>query len=1116
MFDRRPKWWRWSFDRERTYLKATANNASKERPPAGSADAPDRQGQRERVRRSRVRAVTAVAIVLLAVLGLALVAGWASVRATRHQRLAEEAQQAGRAELWRAYLSEARAARLGTALDRRQASWRAITSAIPIQTSAELRDEAVAALALGDFSLEHAWPLSAEVATQAFDKGFHHYAIGFTNGDILLRRISDNAELRWLHPEDGSVPREQGAVIGLEFSPEGDQLAARYEKGGAAVWSLATGRTIFREAMDKPRSPLSRPRFTPDGRLLLCLTTVPTPGVAMFDLARGERVAHFPQFPPWSHVAPRPHATMFAVNTVTNAVLLFDWSTGRTVQSLPFPGAIERMAWSPDGQYLALGGTTVDVHLWDLATGQKRLLTGHTADVRHLAFDSQGQRLASASSDATSRIWEVPSGRLLGVTDRGFAEQFGAEGRLALSRFKGAVEIWVWRPSTVHRVLIGPGPTESPTWPMDFSSDGRWIASVVAERGLALWDLDGPSTPRWLDLPGARLLGFLPPSGTADASHPPPIYLTRPRRVWERRLSIPSIEEAAAATNGTTPTAAPPKSTAAAVANAPANAMAAPTLQGSVSLPLPAGFDPHWIALSRDGRSMALGSMLDGQTYVVDRMAPEKRTWLRGLRHLTPGEAQSPAATLGGGGTLALSRDGRWAACGFNYPRGTKIWNAQSGDPVTNLSSDNAIVDFSAQAEHLIAGSRSAFQLFATADWREIWRVPREGALFSPGPCAFSPDGTQVAVAKSRQTAVILETATGRELVSLLAPRPATIKVFRWSGDGRTLALGTAENLVHVWDMAVLQSNLVAIGLGSLGAPPSRVPAPVFATPGAGIAGALGLALAAAGVITFIALLALHRHRRLVEDFARSETLAECAERELRIEREVGQLKSNFVSMVSHEFRTPLGVIRAAGESLTRYFGRLSDPQRAELLGDIHKSAQRMNELMEEVLLLGRVESGRMECRPAPVDLPALVRRVMAEVSKSMHDRCPIEYRNQTPSINAASWQLDEGLVVIILNNLLTNAVKYSKAGQPVWLVSRQEGQQVILEVRDEGIGIPPADVPELFKSFHRGRNVGEIPGTGLGLVIVKRCVELHGGTISLVSHEGVGTTFTVRLPAHG
>jgi signal transduction histidine kinase len=1026
-------------------------------------------GQREGIRRNFLRANTAVAIILVAVLGLALVAVLASLRATRHQQLAERAHEAARRELWRTYVSQSRAARMGSALDRRQESLRAITNAAEIRPTGELRNEAIAALSLTDFTREQSWPLSEETTTQAFDRTLENYAVGLANGDIVVRRVTDNREVQWLRQSEGEIPREQGPVIGLEFSPGGERLAARYQASGAAVWDVATAKPVFLNGVRTPHSPLSRPRFSSDGHFLICVTREPRDGLGVFDLDTGQSVAHFSQFKTWWHAAPQPGTTLFAMNTESNWVLVLDWRTGETNMSFPFPSAIQRMAWTPDGKHLAISGSTVDVHLWNVETRQRRILTGHTADVRHVTFDPSGERLASASSDGTSRIWETRSGRLLGATE-GFAEQFGNE-RLALSRFKGAVEIWTIRPSPVHRMHVGPGPAEASTWALDLSPDGRWLASLIVDRSVVIWDLMNGTTPGWFDMAGAHVPSFHPAR--------PELYFTMPYKTVMRQLTFDPT--------GSTP-----------------------QLSRPTSIPLPTNFLPHAVALSRNGETMALGAIFEGRTFVTDLRTPEKVVWLKDLVHLSRSEAESPGASVTGGGTLALSGDGRWAACGFVKPHGTKVWDAKSGELAASLSSDNAIVQFSPDDRWLAAGNRSHYQLFRVGDWQELWRVPRDGALYSVGPCAFSPDGTQLAVTKSRQLIAILDAATGDELAQLVAPRPATIKVIRWSLDGRRLVAGTMENLIQVWEMDTLRNGLASMGLDWSTA--SAVAAtPVLARGGArsGIVGALLLGLFAASVVTLVALLALRRHRRLIEDFARTEALAGQRERELQVERAVSRIKSSFVSMVSHEFRTPLGVITASAGSLQRYFSRLSDEQRRQLLTDITNSSSRMMDLIEEVLLLGKVESGKIKCQVAPVDVPALCRRIMTEVMAATRQVCPIELEGEF----SGEARLDEKLIGIILANLLNNAVKYSRPGSRVLLTLRREGSSVVLEVRDEGIGIPLGDQKELFKTFHRGTNVGQIPGTGLGLTIVKRCIELHGGTLAFSSTEDIGTTFTVRLP---
>lgn len=231
--------------------------------------------------------------------------------------------------------------------------------------------------------------------------------------------------------------------------------------------------------------------------------------------------------------------------------------------------------------------------------------------------------------------------------------------------------------------------------------------------------------------------------------------------------------------------------------------------------------------------------------------------------------------------------------------------------------------------------------------------------------------------------------------------------------------------------------------------------------------------------------------------------------RALAREKELGQLKSNFVSMVSHEFRTPLGIIMSSAEILQDYLEQLEKSERQRHLQSITKNTRRMADLMEEVLLLGKFEAGRMDCQTAPLDLAGFARRLVDEMLSATDRRCPIELDTPSP----LETQADERLLRHIFTNLLSNAVKYSEPGRPVRLTLLPEGSEVVCTVQDQGIGIPPGDLEWLFKAFHRGRNVGQRPGSGLGLVIVKRSVELHRGRIRVDSKVGIGTTVTVRIP---
>lgn len=248
----------------------------------------------------------------------------------------------------------------------------------------------------------------------------------------------------------------------------------------------------------------------------------------------------------------------------------------------------------------------------------------------------------------------------------------------------------------------------------------------------------------------------------------------------------------------------------------------------------------------------------------------------------------------------------------------------------------------------------------------------------------------------------------------------------------------------------------------------------------------------------------------MVEDITERKRAEEELHRALAREKELSQLKSSFVSTVSHEFRTPLGIILSSAQILRDYFDRLGPEERQEQLESISANTRRMANLMEEVLVLSRVESGRPVSEPPVLDLEGLCRRLVVEVRAGLPRSAEVRLE-VAPACREA--RADESLLRHIVINLLSNALKYSPSDRPVEIRVERAGAEAVLRVRDRGIGIPESDREWLFTAFHRGRNVGDRPGSGLGLTIVRRCVELHGGRMSLESEVGRGTEATVWLP---
>jgi PAS domain S-box-containing protein len=234
----------------------------------------------------------------------------------------------------------------------------------------------------------------------------------------------------------------------------------------------------------------------------------------------------------------------------------------------------------------------------------------------------------------------------------------------------------------------------------------------------------------------------------------------------------------------------------------------------------------------------------------------------------------------------------------------------------------------------------------------------------------------------------------------------------------------------------------------------------------------------------------------------------------LEREKELGNLKTRFFSMASHEFRTPLSTALAAAQLLENSRTEWDNTEkRLRNLHRIRDSVKNMVQLLDDILTINRAESGNLAFNPQPLELELYCRQFVEEMQLSAGEQHSLTFNSQG---TATSANLDEKLLRSMLSNLLSNGIKYSPQGGRVSLQLEFQQHNVLLQVQDWGIGIPLEDRSKLFEPFHRGRNIRSIPGTGLGLVVVKKCVDLHQGTIDVDSEIGVGTTCVVSLPLLG
>jgi signal transduction histidine kinase len=220
--------------------------------------------------------------------------------------------------------------------------------------------------------------------------------------------------------------------------------------------------------------------------------------------------------------------------------------------------------------------------------------------------------------------------------------------------------------------------------------------------------------------------------------------------------------------------------------------------------------------------------------------------------------------------------------------------------------------------------------------------------------------------------------------------------------------------------------------------------------------------------------------------------------------------KSQYLYMAAHEFRNPLSAIKFGTEMLKEYSDTISDDKKQKHIQLIETATDSLINLLEEILTLGKTESGRFEFYPSLIDVVSFCEDIIETLQVTIGQQYDLQFIFKGYSCIA---YLDEHLLWHLLNNLLSNAIKYSPINSVISLLLIRETDNICFQIEDQGIGIPQESQSQLFQPFHRASNVGNIPGTGLGLAIIKQCVELHSGTIDFVSQLGKGTTFCVKLP---
>jgi signal transduction histidine kinase len=221
-------------------------------------------------------------------------------------------------------------------------------------------------------------------------------------------------------------------------------------------------------------------------------------------------------------------------------------------------------------------------------------------------------------------------------------------------------------------------------------------------------------------------------------------------------------------------------------------------------------------------------------------------------------------------------------------------------------------------------------------------------------------------------------------------------------------------------------------------------------------------------------------------------------------------MKNKFVSMVSHEFRTPLSSISLASGFIKKYYKRISPEEAEGKLDNIEKQVRHMTFLLNDILTIGKSEAGKIQAQVTPLPIRPFLENLVKDVEQSTGGTHKVKLTIECPFETIYS---DEKLLRNIIINLLTNAIKFSPTKKSVNLTVDCLTGKLQIQTQDSGIGIAPEDMPNIFTAFHRGNNVGVVQGTGLGLSITKKAVDLLQGDIQVKSELGKGTQFIITLP---
>lgn len=709
---------------------------------------------------ARRRPATAALAAVASLLFIAAIAGSVlfTARVTRERDRAAASEKNAQAQLWRAYLEQARATRIAPQMGRRFATLDALAAAARLHPSLELRNAAAAALGLEDLQLEHRWavPRRSIDTPVAFDSTLEWFAVPQAGDRISLRRLSDNEEL-------ASFPA--APVTQLQFSKDRRFLVGRVAATGATLlWSLplnpsASSPVLVLETNGAEK--LSETAFTPDSRTLAAPVG---PGLlAFYDLTQvpPREIARWHDLPSVRALAFDPSGERLALTSTDDSVAeIREGAGGRLWQRLAHPAGATGVDWSPDGSELATGCEDFQVRTWDTATGAlKHVLEGHQNVVARPLYHPSGRLLATSGWDATLRLWSPSQGRFLfnGPACHDW-QRFSSDGsHLAIVNYLDTIE--VYRVATIPAVRVfEPAAIKTVahvyTW-LDFSADSRFLCCPGAG-GVRVWDALSGKESAYLPLPGTETATSLfTKSGEA--------------------------------------------------------LVVADEKRGVTLWPASGGgqFGPAETWRTGEGWQVSSRSLTGNIALINSDLGLADVTSVDQSHHLQVGPHPAIRSAM-------FSPDEKRLVTGTWQGKDVKIWDLARGQLLATLPAGESAYAFW-RSNHTVI----SVQLNEVAEWSEneagVWR---RGRTWSPDPgrtfwvyATASADGNWLALPQSGDHIRLVDASSGEELVTLEPPRALGFAFVRFSPDGHFLAACGVGQQMAVWDLPQLRRELAKLRL---------------------------------------------------------------------------------------------------------------------------------------------------------------------------------------------------------------------------------------------------------------------------------------------------------------